>query len=503
MAAINLITTPHTKPPSFHQWCTPHQNPPLSFFSFTKPKPTTLHLLYCTKPNSPTTPSLSSHNSDTDPQFDWFSQWYPLAGVCDLDERVPHGRRVLGMDVVLWWDKNEGEWRVFEDRCPHRLAPLSEGRIDGWGRLQCVYHGWCFGGDGGCRFVPQAPTDGPAVHISKKACVASYPCIVQNGIVWFWPNADPQNKAILSKKKPAYIPELDDPSFTRSMGTREIPYGYEILIENLMDPAHKVDREGGKPLNFDVETHDINGFLAKGELGMSKFIPPCVFYVYPHPVEDQSNGSFSSSRPVKELPTQQTQRKFLLIFICIPVSPGKSRLIWAFPRNFAVWIDQIVPRWMFHVGQNLILDSDLYLLHVEEHKIKEIGPLNWQKACYVPTKSDTLVVAYRKWLKKYSGGQVDWGRKFDGSLPPTPPREVLMDRYWSHVVNCSSCSVAYKGLNALEVVLQVASVGLIGLVAATKQGTISVITRHLAVHQLHCLHLKQTHETEVEGQREK
>lgn len=59
------------------------------------------------------------------------------------------------------------------------------------------------------------------------------------------------------------------------------------------------------------------------------------------------------------------QRKFALIFVCIPVSPGKSRLIWCFPRNFGLWVDKVVPRWMFHVGQNLILDSDLYLLHVE------------------------------------------------------------------------------------------------------------------------------------------
>lgn len=58
----------------------------------------------------------------------------------------------------------------------------------------------------------------------------------------------------------------------------------------------------------------------------------------------------------------------------------------------------------------------------------EIGPSNWQKACFVPAKSDALVVAFRKWLKKYSGGQVNWGSKFDGSLPPTPPREQLMDR---------------------------------------------------------------------------
>ena len=56
--------------------------------------------------------------------------------------------------------------------------------------------------------------------------MAVYPSTVQNGIVWFWPNADPKYKDILSKKKPPYIPQLDDPSFTCQMFNRDIPYGY-------------------------------------------------------------------------------------------------------------------------------------------------------------------------------------------------------------------------------------------------------------------------------------
>ena len=61
----------------------------------------------------------------------------------------------------------------------------------------------------------------------------------------------------------------------------------------------------------------------------------------------------------------QHEKRLVMVFICIPVRPGRSRLIWTFPRNFGVWIDKVIPRWMFHIGQNLILDSDLYLLHVE------------------------------------------------------------------------------------------------------------------------------------------
>ncbi|KAF2314551.1 hypothetical protein GH714_027521 [Hevea brasiliensis] len=419
-------------------------------------------------------------------KFDWYSQWYPVMPVCDLDKRVPHAKKMMGLDVVVWWDRNESAWKVFDDTCPHRLAPLSEGRIDRWGRLQCVYHGWCFNGSGDCKFIPQAPPDGPPVHTFKKACVAVYPSTVHHDIVWFWPNTDPQYKDIIMKKKPPSIPELDDPSFTKLMGNRDIPYGYDVLVENLMDPAHvpyahygimrtrkpqvKVDREGGRPIDLSVKKLDRDGFTGKMDWGSSKFIAPCIFYAYTEPVADQGNGTVSSPHTKKQL---STHRRMALIFICIPVSPGNSRLIWVFPRNFGVWIDKIVPRWVFHVGQNLILDSDLYLLHVEERKIMDVGPANWQKACFVPTKSDALVVGFRRWLNKYAGGQVDWRGKYSGALPPTPPREQLMDRYWSHVVNCRSCNSAHKGLSALEVILQVISLVSIGIVAAAKESVIS------------------------------
>ncbi|XP_031262863.1 protochlorophyllide-dependent translocon component 52, chloroplastic-like [Pistacia vera] len=427
---------------------------------------------------------------ETGEKFDWFAQWYPVMPVCDLDKRVPHAKRVLGLDVVVWWDKNESGWRVFDDSCPHRLAPLSEGRIDQWGRLQCVYHGWCFNGSGDCKFIPQAPPDGPPVHTFKKACVNAYPSTVQNGIVWFWPNSEPQYKDILLKKKPPNMPEMDDPSYTKSIGNRDMPYGYEVLIENLMDPAHvpyahykimripqakdrvKADKEGGVPIEMSAQGLGISGFTSKRAWGGSKFIAPCVYYAFPEVVTDEGsvpdgrNGSASPAENKKEPPVQ---RRVVLIFICVPVSPGKSRVIWCFPRNFAVWIDRIFPRWIFHLNQNLVLDSDLYFLHLEERKIMAVGPSNWQKACFVPTKSDANVVAFRKWLNKYSGGQINWGDKFkfDLALPPIP-KEQLMDRYWSHVVNCRSCSVAHKGLGLLEVALQVVSIISIGVVAATK-----------------------------------
>ncbi|KAA0055708.1 protochlorophyllide-dependent translocon component 52 [Cucumis melo var. makuwa] len=283
-------------------------------------------------------------------RFDWYAQWYPIMPICDLDKRVPQGKTVMGIDVVVWWDKNESGWKVFDDLCPHRLAPLSEGRIDQWGRLQCVHHGWCFNGSGDCKFIPQAPAppDGPPVHTSKRACVSVYPSVVQNDILWFWPNNDPQYKDIMAKKTPPFIPELDDPSYTKLIISRDLPYGYEVLTENLMDPAHvpyahygivsrqqtkhkKADREGGQPIEIVVRDLDVHGFISNQGLGHSKFVAPCVLYTsFNLPSKErnakhQDNGTLSLGEN-NAVASKTSQRKRMAVFMCIPISPEQLNL---------------------------------------------------------------------------------------------------------------------------------------------------------------------------------
>lgn len=95
---------------------------------------------------------------------------YPLAVVQDLDARRPTPAQLLGIPIVLWRDGG-GSWRAFEDRCPHRLAPLSEGRIDEDGTLMCSYHGWQFEGSGACTRIPQV-----CVCVCENLCVCVYMC---------------------------------------------------------------------------------------------------------------------------------------------------------------------------------------------------------------------------------------------------------------------------------------------------------------------------------------
>eukprot|EP01018_Ginkgo_biloba_P032829 Gb_35364 [translate_table: standard] len=224
------------------------------------------------------------------------------------------------------------------------------------------------------------------VHTSKRACAHVYPSLQQQGFIWFWPNAEPEFKDIALRKKPPVFPELSDPSYQSMRSIRDLPYGCELLTENLMDPSHipyahhgisiegdvasnktgssKSDRRAGRPMDFRVERIEESGFQGRGQTGPAKFIAPYIFILTLF-LESKKEANWTSKTEAE----QRSIKKVVMIFFCIPVSPGKSRLIWTSTWNYRLWLDFLVPRWLPHLQQMLILDSDLCILHIEAHQM--------------------------------------------------------------------------------------------------------------------------------------
>ena len=67
--------------------------------------------------------------------------WHPVAIAADLTPDSPvKFVRILCEDLVLFQTK-KGEVGLLHDRCSHRGASLSYGRVEERG-LACAYHGW-------------------------------------------------------------------------------------------------------------------------------------------------------------------------------------------------------------------------------------------------------------------------------------------------------------------------------------------------------------------------
>ena len=177
-------------------------------------------------------------------QFDWNKQWYPLAIDEFTDRSRAHALMFLGNNVVLWHDKTK--WNVFEDACPHRGVPLSEGRVESNGELLCSYHAWTFNGEGECTSIPQTISKEKEASLLRKACAHVYPTQERQGLIWVWgskgaPGSDVAIEAAL--KSPHLIDELEDPALKgkfimQPWNFRDRTFGWDFLMENTFDPAH-------------------------------------------------------------------------------------------------------------------------------------------------------------------------------------------------------------------------------------------------------------------------
>lgn len=108
--------------------------------------------------------------------------WHPVCTIAELEAAGPDGAGPIGVTLLgepLVIVKLDGSMRAMRDRCAHRFAKLSGGKIVE-DRLQCPYHGWQYNADGRCGKIPAAPSDA----IPRKAVVPSYECEVKYDIVW-------------------------------------------------------------------------------------------------------------------------------------------------------------------------------------------------------------------------------------------------------------------------------------------------------------------------------
>ncbi|KAG0472027.1 hypothetical protein HPP92_016573 [Vanilla planifolia] len=427
-------------------------------------------------------------------KYDWREEWYPLYLTAEVPDDAPLGLTVFDKQVVLYRD-GQGVLRCYEDRCPHRLAKLSEGQLVD-GRLECLYHGWQFEGDGKCVKIPQLPEGG---KIPRAACVRTYEVRDSQGTVWVWMSE--KNPPTLSKLP--WFEHYARPGFQDTSSIHELPYDHSILLENLMDPAHvpishdrtdwTAKREDAQPLLMTVTERSMRGFAGgwcrannPSVMNSLRFDAPCVL---------QNNLEFVDKKGV--------QLYFSALFLCRPAGQGKSMLIVRFGASSRPMLFNLIPNWYFHQNACEVFEQDMgFLSSQNEVLMREKVPT---KQLYLNLKfSDTWVLEYRKWMDRVGSGMPYYVGHETVSMPAVaavveeapagiaagvaasvPAKggmgEAQMpdptNRYYRHVVHCKGCRNAVKGFRTWKDVLRLMSLALVAaaVVASARQWRVGLL----------------------------
>lgn len=152
--------------------------------------------------------------------------WYVAGFEMDLEPGKPFATSLLDEPIVLF-RTSDGRVVALEDRCVHRLAPLSLGRCEG-DRLRCMYHGLLFDADGKCVEIPGQEM------IPAKARVRTYPVVAKHSWIWVW-MGDP------ARADPALVPPAigyDDPAWVVGHGHLDYAADARLIADNLLDFSH-------------------------------------------------------------------------------------------------------------------------------------------------------------------------------------------------------------------------------------------------------------------------
>lgn len=150
--------------------------------------------------------------------------WYVAANSEELKDK-PIARIILGNSIVLFRGKS-GKIGALDDRCAHRLTPLSLGRIDG-DQLECGYHGWTYDCAGKCVRLP-------GVETPQKITVKSFPLVEKWGWVFIW-MGDP-DKADNNTLPDFHV--MGEDKWVGDGGMLRVEAHCDLIRDNLLDLTH-------------------------------------------------------------------------------------------------------------------------------------------------------------------------------------------------------------------------------------------------------------------------
>lgn len=176
------------------------------------------------------------------------NQWYVILESKEVKKKKIISIKRMGEKLILWRDE-ELKVHCLVDRCCHRGAVLSKGKLINSGKeIQCPFHGLEYGGDGKCKCIP---ANSRSSIVSDRYKVPSYPVYEDYGFIWIWWGKGNKEKSfdnistlILNasierqmQKTPFFFSDIDT-SFVSYTVKDYWKAHYSRVIENQLDVVH-------------------------------------------------------------------------------------------------------------------------------------------------------------------------------------------------------------------------------------------------------------------------
>ncbi|NHJ40041.1 MAG: aromatic ring-hydroxylating dioxygenase subunit alpha, partial [Asgard group archaeon] len=155
------------------------------------------------------------------------NQWYVVLSSKELKKGKLLGITRFSEKLVFWRDKNGDVGCIF-DKCTHRGASLSKGKILSNNMIQCPFHGFEYNRIGK---VTKIPAIGKNTPIPDRYKVNFYPAKDAFGLIWIW-WGEPQEEY-------PPLPFFEDlEGFFYATYIDYWPIHYSRAIENQLDVVH-------------------------------------------------------------------------------------------------------------------------------------------------------------------------------------------------------------------------------------------------------------------------
>jgi vanillate O-demethylase monooxygenase subunit len=298
---------------------------------------------------------------------------------------------LLDEELVLYRTP-DGQVHLARDICLHRGVRLSKGTVEN-GELVCKYHGFHYNGEGFCTRIP---AQDPALPISSKLKLKTYPVLEQYGLVWtcLSPESNPPSL-------PDW-PEFNDtawevipmpPGVWNAAATRH--------IENFNDVAHlsfiHADTFGNRSQPriqpYDVER---NGQTLRFQIDYPQIDRASFDVATPQAV--MMRYVYTLQAPFyARLEIRHPQGEDLILFdIPAPMAARQSRVYFFILRN--CHFDQSFESYIEF--QKAVLDEDQPM--VEDQRPEDL-PLDLREEVHIA--ADRLSIAYRQLLTELGLGR--------------------------------------------------------------------------------------------------